>query len=70
MASLSNDFRKLAKQYKKFKDLKLIFEEYAKESGKDLEIVSKYFPLLDRSRIPKNLLDFVDSSLAKYKPKN
>ena len=71
MASLSNEFKKLAKQYKKFKDLKLRLEEYAKESGKDLEAVSKYFPLFDSSKfIPKDLLDFVDSSLAKYKPKN
>ena len=70
MVSLSNEFRKLAKHYEKFKDLKLRFEAEAKEFEKNLEVIPQYYEVFDSSKnIPEDLLDFVESNLAKYKTK-
>jgi len=71
LVSSSKSLKKLAKDYSKIPQIKTLLEEEAKLYLKNIELVSKYFEKFTPSdELPKELLDFVDKELSKYKPKN
>lgn len=69
--SSGKTLKQFAKKYSKVHPIKTTFLRESKEYQIDTSLIPKYYQQLDRSQdVLKELLEFVDETLADYKPKN
>lgn len=70
MYSLSNQLKELAEKYRILKDFKNFLEEQSQIYRKDIDHVTIYFQVFDRTKLlHPELLKFVDETLKDFKPK-
>lgn len=69
--SSEKTLKQFAKKYSKVHPIKTAFLREAKNYQIDTNLIPQYYQQLNRSYdVPKELLEFVDETLANYKPKN
>ncbi|HEV2193639.1 MAG TPA: hypothetical protein VGR54_08500 [Nitrosopumilaceae archaeon] len=69
--SSGKTLKQFAKKYSKIPVMKSAFLREAKAYEIDKDLIRQYYEKLDRSQdVLKELLEFVDKTLADYKPKN